>query len=597
MSIFSRRFPRLPGPDYPSPVRRERYRLLMSLLVPGLLACYLAGNGGPALFDRDEPRYAVTSRAMLQSGDWVVPRFLGKVRTAKPPMVYWLQASAMRVIGQNEFAVRLPGAIACAATVALLAATLPRIVGRRRAAWACFILGTSVLVLGVAKVGVIDGLLLSCAATIQVCLLYLLRNKGRRPLLIASLWCAVGVGGLLKGPVILGMLVATLVAWWMLVRYGGGASSAGARPSSPRPFDSKPAGTYLLDRSTSARKSTRAGTSLLASTHPLLGVGIISLIVLPWLIAIHVREPTFLATSIGHDVIARSGRGLEGHGQPPGFHLLALFGTWFPWSVLLPGTMWQAWKRRGQPWVTLALAACLGPWVMFELVVTKLPHYLLPIFPMLALLTADWLVRATRGRFVIARAGLRTAAGVFALVALGFAVASIALRAPSAVAVTLGLAWAGGLAVTWWRGRLRAGVIVAGVGMALTVAVAYVAWLPRVATLNVSRRVAEALDDAGAARAAMAGYKEPSLAWYAGQVGTEVFEATDAEALSGSTGVEFVVTTRDRHASVPAADRAGWLEVARIATRLYNDGLRVAEVLVLRRNDTATQRGEAATTP
>ena len=80
-----------------SPVSpRRRHVLLMSLLVAGLLGVFLVGNGRVPLFDRDEPRYAVTSRAMLETGDWVVPRFLGEVRTAKPPAIYWLQAAAMR---------------------------------------------------------------------------------------------------------------------------------------------------------------------------------------------------------------------------------------------------------------------------------------------------------------------------------------------------------------------------------------------------------------------------------------------------------------------------------------------------------------------
>ena len=80
----------------------DRRRLaLLALLILAASATYLVGNGTTALWDRDEPRYAQTSRQMLQSGDWVVPHFLDLVRTAKPPMIYWCQAAAMALFGDQ----------------------------------------------------------------------------------------------------------------------------------------------------------------------------------------------------------------------------------------------------------------------------------------------------------------------------------------------------------------------------------------------------------------------------------------------------------------------------------------------------------------
>ena len=524
----------------------------MALLVAGLLAAYLAGNNRPALFDRDEPRYAVTSRAMLDTGDWVVPRFLGEVRTAKPPAVYWLQATAMRVVGINEFAVRLPGALACAGTVALLAIALPPLVGRRRAGWACFTLGTSVLVLGVAKVGVIDGILLLCVAVAQLALLRLLRRRGGDAANAVLLWTAVGVGGLLKGPVILGVLATTLIAWWMLNRRAPPRGSA-------------------LRSDAAARLVTR--------TRPLLGLVVVALVCGPWLILIALREPGFLPTALGHDVAGRTVRGLEGHGQPPGFHLLALSATWFPWSVLLPATLVGAWRRRRSTTIRFALAACLGPWVMFELVATKLPHYLLPIFPMLALLTADWLVRVARGQGRLRPWEWVVAGALYAAVAVGFAAAPFVLHAGSTAAAGLAGLWGLATAVAWWRRRLPAAVLSAGVGMALVVAVAYLDWLPRAPMLTISRRVAGALADTGAREAIMVGYKEPSLGWYAGQRGIAVREADD-EALASADGA--AVTTRKSLARLAPGTADRWETTAVIPARLYNDDLRSDDILILR---------------
>src|SRR3954464_8462922 len=107
----------------------------MSLLILAAGCVYLLGNDRVPLWDRDEPRNAQAARQMLTSGDWVVPRFLDKVRTAKPPFTAWCQASAMWVLGQNSFAARLPSALAMTLTLIVLAVVLGRYVDRQRAFW------------------------------------------------------------------------------------------------------------------------------------------------------------------------------------------------------------------------------------------------------------------------------------------------------------------------------------------------------------------------------------------------------------------------------------------------------------------------------
>ena len=75
------------------------------------------------------------------------------------------------------------------------------------------------------------------------------------------------------------------------------------------------------------------------------------------------------------------------------------FGTYFPWSLLLPTTVLIAWRRRKLPQIRFAMAAVAGPWLLMEMVKTKLPFYILPAYPALAFLTADTLVRCMRGQF------------------------------------------------------------------------------------------------------------------------------------------------------------------------------------------------------
>src|SRR5580704_7448665 len=102
----------------------NRAGLLLALLIVASGGLYLIGNGSVALWDRDEPRYAQTSRQMLQSGDWVVPHYLKLVRTAKPVFIYWCQASAMEVFGDTAFAARLPSVVATIALLILLSVVL-----------------------------------------------------------------------------------------------------------------------------------------------------------------------------------------------------------------------------------------------------------------------------------------------------------------------------------------------------------------------------------------------------------------------------------------------------------------------------------------
>src|SRR4051812_41913808 len=104
----------------------------IALIIAACFMTYLIGNEATALWDRDEPRNAQASRQMLQSGDWVVPRLMEKVRTAKPIFIYWCQAASMRVFGDNAFAARFPSVIGMTATLILLAIVISGSVGPAR---------------------------------------------------------------------------------------------------------------------------------------------------------------------------------------------------------------------------------------------------------------------------------------------------------------------------------------------------------------------------------------------------------------------------------------------------------------------------------
>jgi 4-amino-4-deoxy-L-arabinose transferase-like glycosyltransferase len=88
---------------------------LLLATAAGLL--FFPGLGQPSLWDIDEGNNAEAAREMLEAGDWVVPTFNYHLRVDKPALLYWLQILAYRTFGVNEFAARLPSALAALATV------------------------------------------------------------------------------------------------------------------------------------------------------------------------------------------------------------------------------------------------------------------------------------------------------------------------------------------------------------------------------------------------------------------------------------------------------------------------------------------------
>ncbi len=568
---------------------RRRHAIQILLILAAATVLYLIGNGRVPLWDRDEPRYAQTSRQMLRSGDWVVPRLLDEVRTAKPVFIYWCQAAAMRAFGENEFAARLPSAVAMLLTLLFLAIIIWRTIGPRRAGWTTIVLASSALVIAEAKLCITDAVLLLWVMIAQVCLAttYGCRTRGPAHCKLASghdrgligstdrgvaaplvMWTAIALAGLTKGPVVLGILVMTMIA---LAVFDVGRDWRSARG--------------WLD----AIRWWRL-------TRPLAGIVIIALICGPWLYLIERRTPGFLRTSIGHDVITRMRTGLEGHTGPPGYYLASIWLTFFPWSLLLPATIVLAWRRRANPIHRFCLAAVVGPWVMFELVQTKLVHYLLPVFPPLALLTADMLVRTarratndlnSRGFLAVVRVWCVVVALVGLLPWLSLRYFDLPRAAVVAmVLLTLLCAAYGWLVYRHFRaGRARAAAEVMGVGMMLVIAVLFGAYLPHATFLQISPRVAQVLWEHGAVDrgdAIMIDYREDSLAFYQG--GTIRRERDKSYLLNTPRAAwpMWVVLTDAVWKTMPPAVREEFDEVARVRGWWYVKG-RVVEVIVLRK--------------
>ena len=119
------------------------------LIVSVAVVVLFTNLGGPRLWDRDEPRNAGCAREMMERGDWVVPVFNGRLRDAKPVLLYWLIMSAYTVFGTGEFAARFWPALLGIGTVLAVYHIGRRLFNARAALWSALVLLTT-LMFGVA---------------------------------------------------------------------------------------------------------------------------------------------------------------------------------------------------------------------------------------------------------------------------------------------------------------------------------------------------------------------------------------------------------------------------------------------------------------
>ena len=469
-----------------------------------VLICLLAFLPGffqiPAV-DRDEARFAQATKQMIETGDLIDIRFQDESRYKKPVGIYWLQAAAVRageaVMGPRALTriwlYRIPSLIGAVGAVLLTYWAALAFVPRRAAVIAGAMMATSILLGVEARLAKTDAMLLLTVVAAMGALgrAYLMASgrheRASHPWYLPSIfWTAVAAGILLKGPLILMFVVltaATLVA---------------------------------LDRS----------AKWLAALKPLAGIAWVLVLVLPWFIAIVARSgDTFFADALGHDLFAKVSNGQESHGAPPGTYLVLFWATFFPGAMLAGLAAPAVWRDRAEPGAKFLLAWLVPSWIAFEVVVTKLPHYVLPLYPAIAILIAGvldnhvlsrnrWLMRGTLWWFVMS-VGLAVAA-LWLHIRFGQQAGFAAW--PFAIAAVICAMFA------WWLYQVdgpEASLLRAGTASILIAFALYGATFPQIPRLFPSVYLARAIADPGCAdpQVATAGYHEPSLVF---AIGTEL---------------------------------------------------------------------------
>jgi 4-amino-4-deoxy-L-arabinose transferase-like glycosyltransferase len=317
-----------------------------------VLILEMLGNNILPLIDRDEPRFAEASREMRQSGDLIIPRVNGEYRFDKPPLIYWCQLASSRIFGESDFSVRFPSAVFAAATVVLTAVWASRLYGASVGFWSGLVLGTclQLFIHGRAAVADMPMIFFFTGATWAAWE----RSQGQRSLLLwVGFYFALAAGFLAKGP------VAFLPIFALLLFHLWTRTPMRFRPSS-------------------------------AIYGGLLVLVIIGLWGIPAVILTHGE---FFQVGIGKHVVMRSVAPLQSHGASGisgyflllPFYFVTLFFSFFPWSPFLP-TIIQRWRVGLDAFERYALCGIGVVFVVFSLLQTKLPHYTLPAFPLIAIL-------------------------------------------------------------------------------------------------------------------------------------------------------------------------------------------------------------------
>jgi 4-amino-4-deoxy-L-arabinose transferase-like glycosyltransferase len=491
---------------------------------------YLPGIATVPPIDRDEARYVQATRQMLESGDLISIRFQEEARHKKPVGIHWLQAASVGLLSDAGRPVvwpyRLPSVIGAWAAVLMLYGFARAHLGTRAAGLAAVGLAVSLALVVEAHQAKTDAVLLASVVASQLALgrAYLAWRASSVDApdwrTVVTFWAGIGLGFLLKGPVAPAVVLLTLLTLVIVHRQAA----------------------WLL------------------SLQPTVGLLIVLSMVLPWSAAVTLGSGgDFFRDALLEDWLPKLLTAQESHGAPPGYYALTALVSLWPASVLALPALVGAWRDRADPLVALCLAWAVPTWLLLELLPTKLPHYVLPLFPALVLLIA----RLASREGDPARPSLWLAApyvSVWLLALVG--VAGVLVATP----IYLGLGiepWAVGLAVVLvtagvvsavfaLRRRLRAAILAGAAGalvFAPWLAAGYVPALEPAWVTSAVARAVEPLRRYPGEVVAVAGYGEPSLVFL---LGTRT-RVTDAEGAA-----HHLATGPSRLAVVSEARRAAF---------------------------------------
>jgi 4-amino-4-deoxy-L-arabinose transferase-like glycosyltransferase len=343
----------------------ERGWMAPTAVVLAVLGMYLSLAARTTLWDRDEPRFGRAAGEMLESHNYLVITFNGERWPDKPVMTYWLMALAIHVLGPTAFACRVFGVIGTALTCVATFYIGRRLLGRPAGLWAVLVLATTSQMLVIGSAATSDAILLPFTIGAMAVFAHA-RQRGVRAAHAILIGVVTGFAMLVKGPMGLMPALAILTI-------------------------------ALLERKD---RQVRRGSLAIAGVSIVLGTAIFCAWAVPSTMA---TGGEFLRVFIGRHVIGRALSPMEHHGGNRllylPYYIPVVIGGFFPWTLHLPGALVAT--AHGRIGDRLGRRFFLGwivpPFVVMSLAATKLPHYIVFLWPALALIVGGVIVAAQGG--------------------------------------------------------------------------------------------------------------------------------------------------------------------------------------------------------
>lgn len=415
------------------------------LLIAVLAILWFGALDHRKLVRPDEGRYAEVAREMVASGDWVTPRLNDFKYFYKPALQYWATATAFSVFGINEWTARLWSALTGFCGVLLTGWMGAQLWGRATGVAAGSITAGALLYALIGQVNTLDmGVTFFSSAGIFAFMLAQREARGapaeRRWMLVA--WAALALAVLSKGLIGAVLPLATLVL-------------------------------YSL---------ARRDLSLWRRMHWLPGLALFAAICAPWFVLVTLRNPEFFHFFFIHEHFERFLTKVHRREAPAWYFIPLLLGGIAPWTLLLFGAAWRAVRQRQaegfEPRLFL-FVWCAFIFVFFSASSSKLPSYILPMFPAAALLIADFAMRL-KGRTLAVLCAPWIIAGGAAMLAVQRVTGMASQEVPAhlyaaympwlLVATALFTSGAALATLLAWRGRVLAAIVCQG-GAALLAAI------------------------------------------------------------------------------------------------------------------------------
>jgi len=481
-------------PGFVTPDGERLHLRAYAFLILLCLAFFTPGLATLPPTDRDESLFAQASKQMIESGNYIDIRVQDVPRYKKPGGIYWLQAASERLLNPqhlNEiWAYRVPSLIGATVAVVMTAALGALLFGPTIGFLAAVMMAGCLILNVEARLAKTDAALLGCIMVMQYALAraYIGMNVAKSWGLWLTFWTALAIGILIKGPVILLVLFSVLI--WL--------------------------------------RLTEKNITWFGALRPLAGILYLLLLIAPWFAAIMMASHGQFANQAGgHDFLAKFWQGQNRGLLPPGLHLLAFPVIFFPFALYALLGIPDAWRNRDEPAVRFCLGWIIPVWIVFELSLTKLPHYVLPTYPAIALLAAKVLMD---GFPALAGRGMRMVPPVVMglMVTIGTTLALTLALLPyfaghvwnwGQLASGALLVIAQGASLLFLLRRQESSVLVLAAGQLIFIMSIFSNTLPNLQHVWLSRdavRIAESVKPCERTQIVAAGYNEPSLVFLAG---------------------------------------------------------------------------------